>query len=283
MSRLLLLSSFVAVSLGLAVDASTSNAAQPTYRDLVRKYVSDQTAGIEPSKLPGLPEDVKEVMALEYTVLLRRNGGEEPVDANTHEFDIGDQIRIRVKPVGDLYIYIFHEGASGQQTCLLPTSDEKAPMAKPDQQLDLPTDGSVFEFSPPAGNEKLIVVATDQPSDDLAALANLVFKKPGDELTPEEKTLHDKLKARSDKTLKSIRERQAQGTRYRGLFDDQSVAKVSEEMKANNTTRAVMEEPPTAGNPSTFAMTAATKSGSPLELFVTIPLKSNNAKVSVSR
>jgi hypothetical protein len=95
--------------------------------------------------------------------------------------------------------------------------------------------------------------------------------------------LHEKLKARSDKTLKSIRERQAQGTRYRGLFSDEAVAKVSEEMKTKNTTRAVMEEPPSASNPSTFAMTAGTKTGGPLELFVTIPLKSNNAKVSVSR
>jgi hypothetical protein len=205
---------------------------------------------------------------------------EEPVDAATHQFNVGDQIRVRIKPLSGLYIYIFHEGASGQRVCLLPTDNEKPPLAKADQMLDLPQDGSVFEFSPPAGEEKLIVVATEEPSDDLAALSNVVFKKPDDQLTPSEKELQDKLKARSQKTLKSIRDRQALGTRYRGLFTEEAVSNVSKEMGDKGTSRAVLEEPPTGKQSSTFAMTAGLKGESGLELFVTIPLKSIPTKVA---
>ncbi len=264
-----------------AVPAWPAAAAAPTFRDLVRKYVAEQEVGMAPTKLPGLPADVQEVMALEYTVLLRRDGRDEPVDASKYEFDIGDQIRVRIKPLSQVYIYIFHEGASGKQVCLLPTDRETPPLAKRDQPLDLPSDGSVFEFSPPAGTEKLIVVATEQPSDDLASLAHVVFKKPGDELTPAEQQIQDELKARSEKTLKSIRERQAQGTKYRGLFSDDAVAGVAQQMNQNNTTRAVLEEPPTKDQQSTFAMSAARKGSGPLELLVTIPLKSSPAKLSL--
>ncbi|HEX3872352.1 MAG TPA: hypothetical protein VHV77_18030, partial [Pirellulales bacterium] len=171
------------------------------------------------------------------------------------------------------------EGASGNQVCLLPTDRETPPLAKRDQSLDLPNDGSVFEFAPPAGTEKLIVVATEKPTASLAMLADVVFKKPGDVLTPDEKKLQQDLKARSEMELKSIQERQAQSTRYRGLFSDDAVAGVAKQMNQNHTTRALLEEPPSKDRPSTFAMTAARQGSGPLELLVTIPLKSS-AKLS---
>jgi hypothetical protein len=272
------LASAVAMSLAIVVMASAARADQPTFRDLVRKYVANQTAGVKPEKIPGLPADLQKVVALEYTVLWRHDGMDEAIDANSHQFVIGDQIRVRIKPLSELYIYIFHEGASGERVCLLPTDQEKPPLAKPGQTLDLPTDGSVFEFSPPAGEEKLIVVATEEPSDDLAALSHVVFKKPEDQLTPAEKELADKLKARSQKTLKSIRDRQAQGTRYRGLFTDDAVGQVSKEAGEKHTTRAVLEEPPSGKQSSTFAMSAAQNGEMPIELYVTIPLKSVQGK-----
>ncbi|HEX4150454.1 MAG TPA: DUF4384 domain-containing protein, partial [Pirellulales bacterium] len=257
-----------------AIGSPAAWAAESTYRDLVRKYVADKSQGVQPANLPGLAAKVEDVMALESTVMLRKNGEEQRVDANEHEFEIGDEIRVRIKPVSQCYIYIFYEGASGARKCLLPADDEKAPLAKVNEELALPSDGSVFEFTPPAGEDKLIVVATEQPSEDLAALANVVFKKPEDQLSPAEKTLHDSLKGRSDKTLKSIRERQAQGTKYRGLFDEEAVSKVSAEVQSRGTTRAILEEPPTGKQSSTFAMAASFQKGKSVELFVTIPLRS---------
>ncbi|HEY5311111.1 MAG TPA: DUF4384 domain-containing protein [Pirellulales bacterium] len=277
-SRLARLVLFGCLAMGLlAALPGVGLAAESTFRDLVRKYVAEKAKGEDPPKPPGLPADIKTVLALEYTVLLRRDDKEMPVNAETYMFEIGDRIRVRVKPVNQLYIYIFYQGASGQRSCLLPTEKEKPPLAGAGQTLELPNDGSVCEFTPPAGDEKLIVVATEQPSDDLAALASVVFKKPEEQLTAAEKLLHDSLKVRSEKKLKSIRERQAQGTRYRGLFDEEALTQVSQEMARKRTTRAVFEEPPSDKQPSTFSMSASVGGDGPLELFVTIPLKSIQA------
>lgn len=249
-------------------------AAEPTFRDLVRKYLVTKQEGGEVAALPGLTGDAHHVVALEYTVLLRKPDGDEPVDVNTHNFDVGDQIRVRIKPESDLYIYIFHEGASGERTCLLPDKKEMPPLAKAQESLDLPADGSVFEFSPPAGDEKLIVVATEKPSEDLAVMADVVFKKPNEELTKEEQEVQKKLKARSQKILKSIRERQAQGTQYRGLFSSDALTKVRQEISKKGATRAVLEEPPHDGETSTFSMSVSFRENEAPQHFVTIPLKS---------
>lgn len=245
----------------------------PTFRDLVRKYVTAQVSAVKAEPLPGLPEELQKVVALEYTVLLRDGENETPVDAETHMFKIGDKIRVRIEPLSDLYIYIFTEGASGERKCLLPEGRETSPLAKQGELLDLPTDGFI-EFVPPAGEEKLIVVATDAPSDDLAALADVVFKKPDEELTDEQKAIQKKLKARTQKTLKSIRERQEQGTRYRGLFGDDELKKVGSEVESEGAAVATLVEPPHGDETSTFSMAASFKKEGRGELYVTIPLKS---------
>jgi hypothetical protein len=268
---------FASVVIGFCAGA---DAAEPAFRDLVRKYVKAQSAGTVGEKLPGLPADLQKVVALEYTILLQRGADEQAVDSSSYQFMLQDRIRVRIQPLTDLYIYIFHEGASGHRTCLLPTDKEKPPLAKRDQVLELPADGSIFEFSAPPGDEKLIVVAAEEPIDDLAALTDVVFKKPDDQLTPQEKALQDKLRARSEKTLKSIRERQAQGLKYRGLFDDEALADVSKKVGDAGTKRAVMEEPPHGKEKSTFSMAASFKGDDHAELFVTIPMKSITGKGS---
>lgn len=250
-----------------------ATAAEPSFRDLVRKFVSKQSSEGK-SGLASLPDGVDKIVALEYTVLMRTPDGDQPIDAAKHQFRVGDQIRLRIKPLSGLYIYIFHEGVSGHRLCLLPTEKETPPLAQPEKSLDLPSDGSVFEFAPPAGEEKLIVVALEQPSDDLAALSDVIFKKPDDKLTDDEKKIQESLKGRHQQTLKSILERQAQGTRYRGLFSDEALAGVAQQMQKRGTTRALLEEPPHDGLTSTFAMSAAHKGAGHGELYVTIPLKS---------
>jgi len=264
----------IAVVVGWMSAASlTAHAEEPSFRDLVRKYVAGEKSAGGDQLAAALPDGVDKIVALEYTVLLQSQQGEEAVDASKYQFRVGDRIRVRIKPLSGLYIYIFHEGASGHRTCLLPTEKETPPLARPDKSIDLPSDGSVFEFSPPAGEEKLIVVALEKPSEDLAALSDVIFKKPDEKLSDDEKKIQDSLKARSQSSLKSILERQAQGTKYRGLFSDKTIANVGKEMKEKGVTRAMMEEPPHGTTRSTFALSAGGKSAGG-ELYVTIPLRS---------
>ncbi|HUY34301.1 MAG TPA: DUF4384 domain-containing protein [Pirellulales bacterium] len=265
------LAPFVAV-LCLAT-AVRGDADEPSVRDLVRKYVQDHPNGAAVAEgAERLPGNIRKVVAMEYTVLLRKGDDEEPIDPHQHQFQLGDQIRVQVQPLSDLYIYIFHEGSSGRRSCLLPADDETAPLAKRDEILKLPNDGGYFQFEKPAGDERLIVVATEERVD-LKVLSGLVFKKPDEELSAEEQAIQKKLKARAQKTLKSIREQQTQGTKFRGMFNDDVLTKMGGELKDDESS-GVLEEPPHGREISTFSMSVSAKKQGAGELFVSIPLKS---------
>lgn len=248
-----------------------AQAEEPTVRDLVRKHIQQQEQSKAGGEEEALPGDLRKVIALEYTVLLRKGATEEAVDPHAYNFQLGDRIRVQIEPLSNLFIYIFHEGTSGKRNCLLPVEEETPPLAKREQTLRLPHDG-YFEFEPPAGEERLIVVATEAPVET-KVLTALVFKKPGEKLSSEEEAIQQKLKGRVHKTLKSIRE-QASGTKFRGMFSDALLSKVGEQLKDEGSTRALLEEPPHGKQKSTFAMSVSPDKEGASELFVSIPLKS---------
>jgi hypothetical protein len=250
-------------------------AQQRRTRDLLRTYIKKIDQQAQQKQLAsavGLPDVGGGVVALEYAVLLEKDGEQIPIpNPDEYEFHVGDQIRVRIQPLVDVYIYIFHEGASGQQVCLLPQKQEKSPLAKAGQPLVLPLDDSVFEFSEPTGKEKLIVVAAENPNQDLALLSNVVFKKDDSELTAEERQVKERLSGTFQKVLKSVSDKARKTAKHRGLISDQTMAKFA----ANKSkTRAVVEEPATAANPTAFAMAANSRSAGKPELFLSIPLNS---------
>lgn len=246
---------------------------EPTVRDLVRKYLQQQDqAKAGDDEAQSLPGDLRKVIALEYTVLLIKGGKEEAVDPHAYNFQLGDRIRVQIEPLSDLYIYIFHEGTTGTRSCLLPAEEEEPPLAKRGQTLRLPHDG-YFEFEPPAGDERLIVVATEATVEK-KVLTALVFKQPGEKLSSEEEAIQQKLKGRVHKTLKSIRE-QASGSKFRGMFSDALLNEVGEKLKGEGSTRALLEEPPHGKQRSTFTMSVSPDKEGASELFVSIPLKSS--------
>jgi hypothetical protein len=252
---------------------------QTTFRDLVRKYTKDGDGKTLAKKI-GFSKEVEHVVALEYAVLLMANGKETPVgDLKSHQFKLGDRIRVKIQPVGNAYIYILHEGASGHRLCLLPTSEEKPPFVKAGESVSLPVDG-YFEFAEPPGNEQLLVVATEKAISDLTGLANVVFNKPDDQLTPQEKEIKNSIKAKVQERLKSIRDHQAETTTYRGLLNDDSMQEFTRDVHERGKSETVIEEPAGGKAASTFAMVASTKSGAEPALYVTIPLRSVALKTS---
>jgi hypothetical protein len=255
----------------VAAAAGTSSAQESNFRDLVRKYAKSQDAAAANQIAAKIGvEKVDGVVALEYKVLHKVGNEEKTVDPNTHKFNLGDKIRVRIEPLNEMYIYIFHEGASGERICLLPTEEEKAPLAKGNKELDLPSDG-YFEFAAPPGDEKLIVVATEKPIPDLAGLSNVVFKKPGAALTPEEIKIKEKLKASGQKVLQNIKSRNDQ-TAYRGILSDEALKKLGE----GKTRGVTLEEPPHDKTQSSFAV-ATSSNGDRPQLLINIPLKSIGA------
>lgn len=272
MNRAIVLLATAAVwasGLGLAVHDRDAQAGEPTTRDLVRKYIQEGN-GKELGKLIGFTKEVAHVVALDYSIAVLQNGQETEVDPQNHQFAIGDQIQVKIQPVTDASIYIFHQGASGEKTCLLPKEDrgEQAPLVKGGTTIKLPDDG-YFEFVAPPGSEELIVVATEKPTADLAALTNVVFKKPDEQLTTAEQEVKKTMLSTVNKTLNSIRDRQAKSNKFRGLLD-------AEQMQEHFTgnTRGVLEEPPHDKTGSTFVVSATTETQESPSLWVNIKLKS---------
>ena len=250
-----------------------------TFRDLARKYFKDGD-GAELAKVVGYAQPVKEVIALEYKVLLFADGSERAVDPKTYDFRIGNKIRIAIEPLHDCYIYIFHIGASGKSEFLLPAEDEKPPLAKAGKPVQLPDDG-FLEFAEPPGMETLLVVAAEKPVADLAVLARLLTKKPDEKDTPDEQAVRKTIKATVSEAMKSARERQKEllnkSVIYRGLTTDPVKQNVAKDVRERGVTEGTFEEATPGGKDGTCALYLSTTKDGQTQLLVTIPLKSLSA------
>jgi hypothetical protein len=263
--------------LGAAVCLSaTARADDVTFRDLARKYFKNGDGG-ELAKLVGYSKPVKQVIALEYKVLLFKDGHETAVDPKTTNFRIGDKIRVEIEPLNDYYVYIFHIGASGKKEFLLPAEDEQPPMSKAGKPLALPGDG-FLEFTDPAGDEALLVVATEKPVENRAILARVLTKKPGEQDTPEEEAVRKTIKATVTKAMKSARERQKEimnnTVMYRGLTTDAAMNDLVNDVNARGVTDGTIEEPSRDKKGGTCALYVSMTKRDEARLLVTIPLKS---------
>ena len=223
-----------------------------------------------------LPQDVSAV-ALEYTILLAKNGQERPVNPNTHSFAIGDEFLVRIEAKDNMYIYIFTEGPEGEKSCLQPTSDERPPSVKKGEKIELPGDG-YFQFATPPGEEKFIVVATTEPSKDLSALANVVFRKPNQLLTAEEQEQKTKLLGEYKQKMESTMKEKVAGAKTRGVLKQDSVDAFAKELGSKK--RGIIEEPPHGDETSTFAMAVSKVDAGKPELLISISLKSMSTAAS---
>jgi len=266
-------------ALGLAPPL-LANADDANFRDLTRKFYKDGD-GKDLAKLVGYAAPVKKVIALEYKVLLFAHGKLTPVDPKTNEFKLGDRIAVSIEPLNDYFVYIFHVGASGKSEFLLPQKDEDPPLAKANKPVALPDDG-YLEFSEPAGEESLIVVATEKPVSDRAMLARVLTKKPGAKDTPEEEALRKTLKATRRKVLKSVAETRKeildQTVMWRGITaDEKGVRQLAADVRNRGVKDGTFEEPTAQGTSALFL--TSKEEGQP-KLLVSIPLKSVDGKAT---
>jgi hypothetical protein len=217
-----------------------------------------------------LPREMRSI-ALEYTVLLvDESGTERAVDPAAHTFQVGDSFLVRIKPQDDLYVYVFNEGPGGQRTCLLPTADEPPRLVKAGTDIALPDDGGFFTFEPPAGEEKLVVVALPEPTDDVRMLAAAVFKGQAVGLRSEEAAASRK---QADAALDALREKSGAAVRTRG-----PVRKIVERLDAGVPAGTTVShvEPPHDGEPSSYGIAVSATGDTGPELILDIPLRSRS-------
>ena len=223
-----------------------------------------------------LPRNLKSI-ALEYTVVLvDKNGKERAVDPAEHTFELGDSFLVRIRPEDDLYVYVFNEGPGGERTCLLPAADEDSQLVKAGSDIKLPDDGGYFTFEPPAGEEKLVVVALPEPTDDVRLLASTAFKSQAAAAADLKSAAAAKKQA--DATIDALREKSGATTRTRG-----PVRKVIERLDAGVGKQAVSHvEPPLDGAASSYGIAIVGADGDGPELVLDIPLRSRGGPAAAA-
>jgi hypothetical protein len=205
-----------------------------------------------------LPENT-EAIGLEYTVLKVSEGSTDgtPVDPASHAFRVGDSFRVTIRPQDDLYVYVFTEGPGGARACLLPESPDSPLLVKADARIDLPEGGDVFTFESPAGEEKLVVLATKEPNPDLDLLASTAFKGEAASLTTEDES------AKAKEAVEGVRQRGAGVIRERGRHSD--LVRKAQSLPS----QAMLEKDPDADSPATEIIGVGMS-----EIIVDIPLRS---------
>lgn len=224
-----------------------------------------RTRDIVRSRLPAATESI----ALEYTIeSLDRDGIRTTVDPALHFFNVGDSFLIKVKPQDDVYVYIFTEGPTGDRTILLPAPEaaDRPVLVPAGTEVVLPGDGGWFEFVPPAGEEKLVVVALKEPCTDLGKLQLSSFERPRPTGEPTPTTAEQSVLQQT--TLDAVRARQERAVHFRGPVRKQ-VALLSREFDRAKTFTVI--EPPTTDEPGTYALSVANRRP---EIILDIPLRS---------
>lgn len=250
------------------------------FRDLVAEYFEEGN-GEKLAEAVGWQDPVKTVVALEYKIVLVKDGKEEMVDPKAYGFKVGDQIRLVVQPFTDSYVYIFHQGASGKAGLLVPRENEEPPRVAARQTITLPRRG-LFEFVSPPGDEKIVVVAAEKPVADRQTLIK-VLAKPPEKDTPEEARVRASLNASVEAVIKTVQEREQelrnQVVKFRGVAGTTGHDEMVEDVRRRAVTRGTVEEPGRNADEGTVAMYISlardAEEGRVPNLVVTIPLKSS--------
>lgn len=210
-----------------------------------------------------LPQDARAI-GLEYQVVsLDSRGTEKWVDPEAHSFRIGDSFLVKIKPQDDVFVYVFTEGPQGDRHCLLPAAEEKPAFVRAGKEISLPDDGGWFEFQPPAGSEKLVVIATKEPNQKLNLLAAVAFKEAARKLSSAEAAKKQELDA------------EVSAVRQRGL-NKKKLGSLTDGFDAQNGRQTVID-PPHDGETTTLAISRVGSNAGPAELIVDIPLRSQAA------
>lgn len=259
------------------------------FRDLVYKAFEEAEPAAVAGQI-GLADKPVEFTALEYRVVLARpDGSTTTVDPKLHRFQVGDRIKVIVRPLTDSHVYIYHVGASGRGAFLLPREDEEATVVSAKREVTLPQEG-YFEFVPPPGDEMLYVIATRQPVRDRELLARVITSRDPSKDTPEMKAQRQQINAVVAGALKSEAERRSErndGTiRYRGVFDQADRSRFVEDLRSRGVTWGSLELPPEKPGEGAVALgfrTAGTPPGVGTTLVVGIPLRSAGATKASTR
>jgi hypothetical protein len=154
----------VTLALAMLVAAAESVPAQQAAKTDAARGGGKAEPSLRNILLQKLPPGTK-IIGLDYTVEIENDQGvRQPLTApaDQYPFKVGDRFGVTITPQDDVFVYVFTQGPSGKRAVLLPESKDKPLQVKSGEKVSLPLGGASFEFAPPAGDEKLRVVALRQ-------------------------------------------------------------------------------------------------------------------------
>ena len=119
-------------------------------------------------------------LALRYSLIQIESEGDEAEVSTSKVFHAGDRVRIRVQSNQDGYLYVVQRGSSGNWEPMFPSlaiNDGKNRI-EARASLDLPSKTQAFTFNAQSGDERLFVILSRTPVNDVE---RLVYRLRGED------------------------------------------------------------------------------------------------------
>ena len=125
-------------------------------------------------------------LGIRYSILRNIAPGDNVEVGSDVTFRAGDKIRLRIDVNDSGYLYIIHRGSSGIWKPLFPSPEIAGGdnVVRKGVSYDIPQ-GYVFTFDEQAGEEKLFLVFSRQPENDLENLVYDMSRREGGGAAPE--------------------------------------------------------------------------------------------------
>jgi hypothetical protein len=124
-------------------------------------------------------------LALRYSIL-KRNESDEYLEVDPETvFRAGDRIRVSVQANDSAYLYIVQKGSSNSWDLLFPNEDTEhgSNRIERNRQYVIPS-GARFTFDDRPGTERLFIVVSRQPQEDMESLIYSLSKPVSEESKP---------------------------------------------------------------------------------------------------
>lgn len=136
---------------------------------------------------PHLVRVSEDQIGIRYSLLLRDKDGKYNEVSPTAVFHSGDDLKLSIMANQPGYLYVIQQGSSGKWAPLFPPAGSSAESNKVEQgQLtQIPGGKGAFEFNTQPGEERLFIVLSRRPIENLQ---NTIegLKKPGDASNPQQ-------------------------------------------------------------------------------------------------
>jgi hypothetical protein len=149
-----------------------------------------------PAGLTSTPDGTSAVFAqvtlqplgIRYSLLRIANGSSEQVSPDS-TFHSGDWVKVKVEGNRDGFLYVVSRGSGGNWNVLFPSAIEGGDnRLKARREYQVPSGQNAFHFDDQVGEEKLFIVYSAQPVEDLDALI-FSLRKPEQSEAPGSRTM----------------------------------------------------------------------------------------------